>query len=96
MGVAGTGFTGVWATGFGLVTLTQNGHKVAGTYPRSSGKIEGTLEGNVLRFEWNQANNSGRGIFRLAPDGKTFARTYTYGPADPEASRNAWNGTRTK
>jgi hypothetical protein len=88
-------FAGVWSTNFGAVTLVVNGNNVTGTYPRNGGNLVGTLDGNVLRFEWTQTNNRGRGIFRLAADGKSFTGTFTYGTADPEASRNTWNGTRT-
>jgi hypothetical protein len=35
---------GTCKTNFGLVTLTQSGANVSGTYPHDSGKIEGRLE----------------------------------------------------
>jgi hypothetical protein len=88
-------FAGVWNTNFGPVTLVVNGSQVTGSYPRNSGVVEGTIEGNVLRFDWKQTNSRGRGVFRLAADGKSFVGTFSYGTADPEGSRNTWNGTRT-
>jgi hypothetical protein len=93
-------FSGDWDTRcFGGFTykmrLTQKGDRVTGTYEgNTTGTIEGTVVGRVLRYRWSQSNgNKGAGKFSLEPDGKTFKGGYTYSD-DPELSDRYWNGTR--
>lgn len=51
---AGKDFTGVWfSPQFEHMNLRQSGDRVAGVYTyREGGRIEGTVEGNMLRFTW--------------------------------------------
>ncbi|MCW3054488.1 MAG: hypothetical protein JWN14_3658 [Chthonomonadales bacterium] len=99
---AGTGFSGEWDT-VSLVggqsykmKFLQKGNRVTASYENggTKGSLEGTMNGNVLRFHWTQTNgNKGAGKFTLAADGKTFKGFWTY-EDDPDKADKAWNGTR--
>jgi hypothetical protein len=94
-------FTGKWnaeAQGSGYkFNLTQIGDNVSGAYvggDGSNGQITGTVTGNVLRFQWWQADGvRGMGKFALSGDGNSFAGSYTLG-SDPDVAEGSWNGTR--
>jgi len=50
-------------------------------------------DGQFIRGRWKYMN-SGKMVFRLAEDGKSFKGAWSYGDADPEAAPAAeWNGT---
>lgn len=95
----GKGFSGAWETSAGgsyKMTLLQQGNRVTGTYGNggTKGTLEGTVEGNTLRFHWTQTNgNKGAGRFILSTDGKAFNGFWTYDD-DPEKADKAWNGKR--
>lgn len=53
----GGDFTGVWfSSEYGEMHLHQTDDRVAGWYKKNErlGKIQGTVEGNILRFEWEE------------------------------------------
>jgi hypothetical protein len=90
----GTGqVSGTWKTSFGLMTLTQTGSQVTGSYPHDSGKIEGTLEGNVLRGSWSESpsykppKDAGDLEFTFSEDGRNFTGTWRYG-----SQKQSWDG----
>jgi hypothetical protein len=93
---------GTWDTGEGLLTLTQDGAAVSGTYTHDEGRIEGTLSGNVLDGYWGEKDSDrdcgserlgtrhwGRIHWTFAGDG--FAGQWGYCEDEPTQS---WNGTR--
>jgi hypothetical protein len=91
---AGTGqLSGTWKTSFGLMTLMQDGSHVTGSYPHDSGKIEGTLEGNVLRGSWSESpsykppKDAGDLEFTFSEDGRKFTGTWRYG-----SQKQSWDG----
>jgi hypothetical protein len=91
---AGTGqLSGTWKTSFGLMTLTQDGSHVTGSYPHDSGKIQGTLEGNVLRGSWSESpsykppKDAGDLEFVFSEDGRNFTGTWRYG-----SQKQSWDG----
>lgn len=60
---------GVYDSNWGPVELYQYGDRIEGTYDCcGGGTIEGTIEGDVIEYEWNQPGLSGRGWWRVAPD----------------------------
>lgn len=82
-------FTGTWDSEWGEMTLTQRGTYVAGAYTRFNGvkgTINGKLEGNLLRFSWEekgdltkgQLTRRGRGFFNLSRDGKKLRGRWGY------------------
>lgn len=55
-------FTGVWySPQFEHMNLRQTGDRVAGVYTyRSGGRIEGTVDGNILTFTWVEPGDKQR------------------------------------
>ncbi len=100
-GTAAASFTGNWyavAQGSDYdMQLSQSGSAVTGNYrgaDGSVGQIEGSVDGNVLRFRWRQIDGlSGAGKFALAKDGRAFSGSFTLG-TDPDVAEGSWNGTR--
>jgi hypothetical protein len=92
---AGTGFAGTWSTNWGDMTLTGSGGSISGTYSHSQGSLQGTVEGNVLRFHWSQKGNGnkGAGKFTLSADGRSFTGSWNYND-DPDKAGSSWTGTR--
>lgn len=85
-------FAGQWLTTFGWMTLEPHGNKLRGAYQygNTEGKIEGSLEGNNLRFRYKEPNEEGEGVFRLLRAGK-FSGTYSVA-GDQRVRR--WEGER--
>jgi hypothetical protein len=98
---AAPNFSGTWggeAQGTPYTfSMAQNGDVLAGNYSGgdgSSGRINGNVIGNVLRFTWSQADGlGGAGKFTLSADGNSFTGSYTLG-TDPDVVEGSWNGTR--
>jgi hypothetical protein len=72
----GGSYTGVWfSPQYGEMHMVQTGQNVIGEYTKDErhGRIQGTVNGNVMRFEWNEEREMvgglpqvtrGRGYFR--------------------------------
>jgi hypothetical protein len=74
--------------------LEQSGDKVTGTFAPGSGKLEGTVQANILRLHFTQNPKlKGSARFILADDGKSFSGTTNAGD-DPDANGQDWNGSR--
>ena len=56
-----------------------------------NGRIEGTVQGDVLRGKWYQSNGSGSFEFRLSADGRSFLGRWGTGQT---LTGGSWNGTR--
>src|SRR5689334_7488938 len=53
----GGSFTGVWhSPQYGEMQMVQTGNSVVGEYTKDerSGTLQGTVQGNVMRFEWSE------------------------------------------
>jgi hypothetical protein len=100
-GTAGN-LAGTWDTTFGLATLQQDGAAVRGNYS-TDGRVEGTLQGNVLDGYWSQAWSQqpcdseklgtrfwGRLRWTFT-DNNSFKGDYGFCEKEPTSS---WNGTR--
>lgn len=76
---------GTWDTTFGHMIIKQSGNKVTGTYTHDNGKIEGTLNGNILIGKWSEAPSysspydAGDFKFVFSKDFKSFTGSYRYG-----------------
>ena len=95
-------FAGKWQTDFGVMTLTQNGISVDGTYTWRNGRVKGTITDNILRGTWTQNSSdlgndvtSGDFEFVLSSDGNSFVGKWRYGSGG-EWQSTPWNGTRTQ
>ncbi len=83
-------WTGEWQTywrdGGAILTLTHAGDDVRGTYEPGGGRIEGRVEGSVLRGTWTEDERSGGFIFALNDEADTFIGRYDSG--------EYWNGEK--
>jgi hypothetical protein len=72
------------------VTIVQNGSKATGLYPAQNGKLEGTVEGRILRFKWESSKGSGNGEFNISNSGQTFGVTFKKGNGTAIAESGSW------
>jgi hypothetical protein len=103
----GGSYTGVWfSPQYGQMDMEQTGNAVVGRYEKDerSGSIQGTVEGDLLRFEWQEeremvagrpSTTRGRGYFRyeIGQDGKHYIRG-EWGLDDAETGGGEWNAYR--
>ncbi len=75
-----------WRTGQAVMVLDQDGTTVTGTYEPGKGRIQGEIEGTILRGTWSQPGAQGGLVFAIAEDGKTFTGRFDNG--------EYWNGER--
>ena len=100
-------FSGVWhSPQYGEMQMVQTGQNVVGEYVKDErrGRIQGTVRGNVMRFEWSENRElvagrpivtRGRGYFRYAigEDGDHYVRG-EWGHDDYMAGGGPWNAVR--
>ncbi len=78
-------FTGTWEGDFGKVVLLQRGDRVTGCYVWDKGRIEGRVEGDLLKGHWYEAptyqgeDDSGDFELRLSEDNQTLHGHWRYG-----------------
>ena len=91
--------SGKWKTSSGILTFTQAGNDVTGSYTHDNGKIEGTLEGNILRGRWSESpsykppKDAGDLEFIFSEDGRNFTGKWRYG-FDKQTWDGNWTGTK--
>jgi alkaline phosphatase D len=97
--IGSTPWAGKWrSTNFGVMTLTQTGSVVRGSYTYKGGRVSGTASGRMLRGTWTQLptrrppNNEGQFVFTLAANGKSWTSKWRYDSSG--AWRTNWSGTR--
>lgn len=91
-------FSGTWDTvtnaKFNItLTISQDGANATGVYPSNKGKIEGTVSGRVLRFNWKSDGGTGSGRLVMDESGNAFSGTYNRGN-NPDDVEFTWNGKR--
>lgn len=85
---AGIDVTGKWDSNWGRLVLTQTGPKLSGTSDYNDGRLEGTVDGDLILFDWVQPGNPsearqeafGKGWFRISQDGLRLEGKWGYGP----------------
>lgn len=82
---------GPYRSTFGEMTLTRDGSRVTGRYAHRDGRIEGSLNGQVLTGRWTQSNGQGRVVLRFSADFSSFTGEWGYNDAAPDQS---WTGQR--
>jgi MscS family membrane protein len=84
------GWSGSWDTycrdGEARMLLEQQGEDVSGSYEPGKGRIEGRIDGQVLRGSWFQDGTSGPILFALSEEGQSFTGRFVDG--------EYWNGKR--
>ena len=84
--------SGSYTSNWGAVTLRQNGNHVTGRYVYQEGRLEGDLDGNMLRYTWHEKDSSGRGVWVIATNGELIG---TWGVSD-DLSGGGWRLTPAK
>jgi hypothetical protein len=106
----GGAFTGVYhSPQYGEMNIIQTGDSVVGEYKKDerSGRINGSVEGDIMRFEWveNKAMISnrptetrGRGYFRymIDPSNGDHVLKGEWGIGDNETGGGPWNAWKSK
>lgn len=107
---AGGTFTGVWfSPQYGEMHLEQSGQAVVGRYSKDEreGRIQGQLEGNLLRFEWRESRElianhpvqtTGHGYFHVVKNEQedTWNLQGEWGHDDDESGGGAWTAVKSK
>ena len=101
-------FDGVWYSDFGRLEITCESDKCTGLFEddRRHGKLEGEVDGNLLRFEWESADVTlkgkarifkGQGVFeyvvRTEGNHQVHALSGDWGYDGSDAG-NIWNATK--
>jgi hypothetical protein len=103
----GGSYTGVWhSPQYGEMQMVQTGNAVVGEYTKDErhGRLQGSVRGNVMRFEWSEEREMvaghpittrGRGYFRYAvgPDGDHYLQG-EWGVDENMAGGGPWNAVR--
>ena len=106
----GGNFQGVYfSQQYGEMNLIQNGANVVGEYESEmrSGKIQGEVQGDLLRFEWVEAkamvsnraqSTKGHGYFRYLVDASNGQHVLKgeWGLGDQETGGGPWNAYKQK
>lgn len=97
---AGTTFTGVWySPQFEHMYVRQQGNEVRGIYTyKYGGTFEGTLDGNILKFDWidpgskeeARRGTKGKGYLQLVPDGESLKLTGEWGYGEDRSGGGPW------
>jgi hypothetical protein len=104
---AGQTFSGVWhSPQYGEMQMVQTGAQVIGEYTQDErhGRIQGTAQGNLMRFEWSEERElvSGRPTttrghgyfqFQIGGDGDAYI-TGEWGHDQNETGGGPWNAAR--
>ncbi len=100
-------YNGVWQSPqYGNMHMCQAGAQIVGDFEKDErrGRIQGTIQGDVLRFQWEERRElvggvpqvtRGRGYFRLeiGQDGDQYFRG-EWGIDDAETGGGPWNGAK--
>ncbi len=103
----GASFEGVWQSPqYGNMHLCQTGSQVVGDFEKDErrGRIQGTIQGDVLRFQWEERRemvvgrpqiSRGRGYFRIqiGQDGDQYILG-EWGHDDQETGGGPWNAAK--
>lgn len=103
----GGSYTGVWhSPQYGEMHMVQTGQQVVGEYTKDErrGRIQGTVRGNVMRFQWSEeremvagrpVTTRGQGYFRYAvgDDGDHYIQG-EWGHDDSMTGGGPWNAVR--
>jgi hypothetical protein len=105
---SGQSFTGVYhSPQYGEMQLVQTGTQIVGEYTQDErhGRIQGTAQGNLMRFEWTEerelvhgrpTTTRGHGYFRYVADGNgvDWALLGEWGHDQNETGGGPWNASR--
>lgn len=99
-------FSGVWfSPQYGRLDMVQTGASIVGEYTKDErhGRIEGTAQGDLMRFQWTESREliigrptitRGRGYFRYVVDGNEVKLVGEWGHENNEIGGGPWNAVR--
>jgi hypothetical protein len=107
---AGGSFTGVWfSPQYGEMHIEQSGATAIGRYTKDerNGRLQGNVEGDVLRFEWKEhrelivgrpVETKGHGYFKIykKEDEDTWNLTGEWGTDASETGGGPWTAVKSK
>jgi hypothetical protein len=79
--------SGSYTSNWGSVVLHQSHDRVTGEYAYQHGRIDGVLDGNVLRYAWHENDGEGHGVFVVATGGELVG---TWGIGDDDTRGGGW------
>jgi hypothetical protein len=79
--------SGSYTSNWGSVVLHQDHDRVTGEYAYQHGRIDGVLDGSVVRYAWHESDGDGHGVFVIATDGELVG---TWGIGDDETRGGGW------
>jgi hypothetical protein len=95
----GCSFAGIWDTDWGMMTLTQSGSQVTGSYPHDNGRFSGSVSGSTVRGTWSESpsytppNDAGDVELTLSSDCNSFTGRWRYGTTGKWGSSASWDGS---
>jgi len=103
-------FTGVWfSPQYGEMHIRQNGATAIGRYTKDErvGRLQGNVEGDVMRFEWSEkrelivgrpVQTRGHGYFRIVKDDveNNWKLVGEWGNDAAERGGGPWNAVKSK
>jgi hypothetical protein len=106
----GGSFTGVWfSPQYGEMHMVQNGATVIGKFAKEekTGRVQGTVDGDLMRFEWTQKRelivgrpnqSKGHGYFKVSFDQAENAWKLDgrWGSDDSETNGGPWTAIRAR
>lgn len=106
----GGNFTGVWfSPQYGEMHLRQDGSTAIGRYTKDerAGRLQGSVEGDIMRFEWTEqremivgrpVQTKGHGYFRIIRDDaeETWKLVGEWGHDASERGGGPWNAVKSK
>ena len=78
-------WAGTYDTNWGIMTLSQSGNKVSGTYEYQDGRIIGTVSGTTFTGTWSESptyqppDQAGDVILKLSNGGTALSGQWRYG-----------------
>lgn len=107
---AGGSFTGVWfSPQYGEMHIRQDGATAIGRYTKDErvGRLQGSVEGDIMRFEWAErrelivgrpVQTKGHGYFRIVKDTAedTWKLVGEWGHDAAETGGGPWNAVKSK
>jgi hypothetical protein len=106
----GGSFTGVWfSPQYGEMHILQSGSSAIGRYTKDerAGRLQGNVEGDVMRFEWSEqrelivgrkVQTKGHGYFRIVRDEaeKSWKLVGEWGNDAAERGGGPWNAVKSR
>jgi len=81
--------SGSFDSNWGRIDLVQTGRRITGSYQCcGGGRIDGEIDGNVIRYRWTQPGASGQGVWVIGTTGELIG---SWGVGGDEVGGGAWN-----